>query len=81
MEPKKSQETVYFYGKEENSKCQIKVQHYEKQMDQAWSEWSDCSKTCGGIGIQKRKNKCSDDEETRSCNNDVPCPKSGKFTL
>ncbi|KAK9509289.1 hypothetical protein O3M35_006638 [Rhynocoris fuscipes] len=41
-----------------------------------WSEWSDCSSTCG-LGVQHRTSRCIDDtcierKETRPCNSG-PC--------
>ena len=69
------------HEKDENAKYQTKIGNYENQFERicpAWSEWTDCSKPCRG-GIQTRINKCSNDEETRSCNEDVLCPKSGEL--
>ena len=43
----------------------------------SWSEWSNCSKDCGGV--KTRMNKCSmDDKEIRHCDRISSCPKSGK---
>ncbi|XP_027059146.1 coadhesin-like isoform X4 [Pocillopora damicornis] len=56
-----------------------------------WSQWSTCSKSCKQ-GKQSRTRKCNspaaqyggkackgDGEETRVCNNDVPCPVNGNW--
>jgi len=44
-----------------------------------WSEWSGCSKTCR-MGIKTRIDRCSNSEEqVESCNQDISCPKSGKY--
>ena len=50
----------------------------ECQNQSAWSEWSGCSKTL--CGIKTRIDRCSNsDDQIKSCNQDVSCPKSGKY--
>ena len=44
-----------------------------------WSQWSDCSTTCRQ-GIKTRIDRCSsNNEQVEACNQDVSCPKSGKY--
>ena len=73
--------TRFFIGKSSNHiiSCSIKFQS-------AWSEWSECSKSCGG-GKQMRTRACKDDpdatfsgplEEEQNCNTAV-CSKSLVF--
>ena len=43
-----------------------------------WSEWSDCSGTCGGK--RTRIDKCSNNgDQIEACNEDISCSKSGKY--
>ena len=63
---------------ESNSKCESNVQNYKNQIQRicpVWTEWTDCSKSCGG-GTQTRINKCSNEIESRTCNQE-PCRTSG----
>ena len=48
------------------------------QNQSTWTEWSGCSKTCWGI--KTRTDKCANsDDQFKSCNQDVSCPRSGKY--
>ena len=75
--------------KDENSKCQKSLQETKNELKNictssdfpAWSEWSNCSKTC--YGIKTRMDKCQNDQkQIKPCNQDPSiCPRSGKFSL
>ena len=61
-----------------NSKCESNLQNYKNQIQRVcpvWAEWTDCSKSCEG-GTQTRINKCSNESESRTCNQE-PCRTSG----
>ena len=58
----------------------------------SWSEFEDCTVSCGG-GVMRRVRRCSDPEpqfggkdcegdteETRTCNEEIPCPIDGGFS-
>jgi len=65
---------------EEVSNCKKTLQEYKNRINvfrPAWSDWSDCSKTC--FGIKTRIEKCQDNhEQIQSCNQDSACSRSGK---
>ena len=65
---------------EEISNCKKSLQEYKNRINvfrPAWSDWSDCSKTC--FGIKTRIEKCQDNhEQIQSCNQDSACSRSGK---
>ena len=65
---------------EEISNCKKSLQEYKNRINvfrPAWSDWSDCSKTC--FGIKTRIEKCQDNhEQILSCNQDSACSRSGK---
>ena len=66
---------------EEISNCKKSLQEYKDRINvfrPAWSDWSDCSKTC--FGIKTRIEKCQDDnEEVKACNQESTCTRSGNF--
>jgi len=64
---------------EDEIEAKENIQNKFESVCPSWSEWSNCSKDCGGV--KTRMNKCSmDDKEIRDCDRISSCPKSGKST-